>query len=406
MRLNFTENGKSFTTFLISKYLRVNTIFKYADAIVSPLGVTTNENWAAVAEGRCGIELHERLSGYSDMFWGALIPDSFISKSPEFEHYTRFEKIMIMAAQEALLRTAIEPSSDEVVFIFATTKGNIDLIDPERPHSYSNDRVFLWESAQLVSKYFRNPHRPIVISQACISGVSALLVGMDVLKQSCYKHVVVIGADVFSRFAFWGFSSLCALAPERCKPFDSNRQGLNLGEAAACMILSSVAPKESDCRITLRYGAVSNDAHHLSAPSRTGEGLFCAIMDCLHHVGYIPDFVNTHGTATLFNDQMEAVALSRSGLVHLPVTAFKGYLGHTLGAAGLVDTILSARCIEEGILLPVMGFTALGVSEPLLVQKTIEKRALHSCLKVAAGFGGCNAALILEEIDLYTNVNK
>jgi len=221
-------------------------------------------------------------------------------------------------------------------------------------------------------------------------------VGMEILQQSRYKYAVVIGADVFSRFTFSGFSSLCALAPERCKPFDRNRQGLNLGEAAACVILGNVTPKEPDSCVTLRYGKVSNDAHHLSAPSRTGEGLYRAVMSCLLQIDHVPDFVNAHGTATLYNDQMEAVTLNRAGLQHLPITAFKGYLGHTLGAAGLVDVILSARCIQEGILLPVMGFDELGVGESLCVQKELKKKVLHSCLKIAAGFGGCNAAMILE----------
>ena len=375
---------------------KLNTIYRYADSIVSPLGVTTDQNWNAMVEGRCGIERHEGLSGFPDSFWGALVPNQTLCDYPELKQFTKFEKLMIVAALQVQLQTGIDFSSPDVVFIIASTKGNIDLIDPEQPHSYANNRVFIWESGRLILEYFKNPNRPIVISQACISGISALLVGMEMLQQPCYKFAVVIGADIFSRFTFSGFSSLLALAPERCRPFDAKRQGLNLGEAAACMMLGNRAPEKGASGVTLRYGVVSNDAHHLSAPSRTGEGLYRAIMSCLLHTGYIPDFINAHGTATQFNDQMEAVAIARSGLSSLPVTACKGYLGHTLGAAGIVDTILSARCMEEGVLLPVMGFDELGVSEPICVQTVLEKRILRSCLKIAAGFGGCNAALMIE----------
>jgi len=371
-------------------------IYKYADAIVSPLGVTTAQNWRAMEEGRCAVERHESIPGFPDSFWGALIPECIIDEYPELVCFTKFERLMIMAAQEALSHTKVDASSDEVVFIIATTKGNIDLIDPEQPHLYADDRVFLWKSAQLLVDYFKNPNRPFVVSQACISGISALLVGMEVLKQSYYKYDVVIGADIFSRFTFSGFASLCALATERCRPFDVERQGLNLGEAAGCMVMGGETPEKEEACVTLRYGTVSNDAHHISAPSRTGEGLYRAIMSCLLQFDAVPDFVNVHGTGTIYNDEMEAVALARAGLSHLPVTACKGYFGHTLGAAGIIDAIVSAQCMEKGILLPVMGFRALGVTEPIEVQRVWEKKELHSCLKLAAGFGGNNTAIIME----------
>ena len=139
--------------------LKVNTIYKYADSIFSPLGVTTAQNWSAVTAGGCGIEQHNGVLGFPDSFWGALIPEF---EHTEFQYFTKFEQLLILAAHDALSQTNILPSSPEVLFIVATTKGNIDLIDPEQPHSYTNDRVFLWKSAQLVSAHFKNPNRPIV----------------------------------------------------------------------------------------------------------------------------------------------------------------------------------------------------------------------------------------------------
>ena len=374
----------------------LDRVYKCADAIVSPMGGTTEQNWRAMLNGRCAIEQHEGLQGFPDSFWGAIIPEHTMQGAEKWEHFTKFEQIMVMAAEEALSHTCIPSSSNEVIFIIASTKGNIDLIDPEVSHSHPEDRVFLWKSAQKITEYFNNPNRPFVISQACISGVSALLVGMDLLKQSYYKNAVVLGADIFSRFTFSGFSSLCALAPQRCKPFDSDRQGLNLGEASACVILSAIPPKKEEHSIFFKYGVSTNDAFHLSAPSRSGEGLFRAIMECLDNFGKLPDFVNAHGTGTIYNDQMEAVALVRSGLSHLPVTACKGYFGHTLGAAGLIDVIISAKCMEHGMLYPVMGFEKLGVNEQIFVQTKWEERELRSSLKMVSGFGGNNAVLLIE----------
>jgi len=373
-------------------------IYTCADALISPLGLTTAENWSAMEAGRCGIEEHKGIWGFPDSFWGGRIPDSLLPASKNFVHLTRFERLLIQAAQTALHKSGVHPAAHETVFVVATTKGNIDLIDSEQQHNFNKNRVYLWKSAQIVSEYFQNPNRPIVVSQACISGVSALLTGMQLLQQPQYQHAVVLGADVFSRFVFSGFSSFQALASERCRPFDAKRQGLNLGEAAACMVLSKTPPP-SGVPIILSYGTTTNDACHLSAPSRTGEGLYKAIMKALEQLGQLPDFLNVHGTATLYNDQMESVALGRAGLSHLPVTAFKGYLGHTLGAAGLVDVIMAVHCMGNNTLLPVMGFETLG-TDPVCVQRTVEKRNLRSCLKTASGFGGCNATLVMEKIEL------
>ena len=370
--------------------------FLYADALISPLGSTTAHNWSEMEAGRCAIEEHEGVWGFPSSFWGGRISDARLPQREAWASLTRFERLSVWAAETALLESGIDPSDPQVVFVIATTKGNIDLIDPEQPHHYAKERVFLWKSAQIISEYFNNPNRPIVVSQACISGVSALLTGMGVLQQPEYKYAVVMGADVFSRFTFSGFHCLQALAPERCRPFDAKRQGLNLGEAAACMVLTKTPPS-SGAPIALTYGTTTNDACHLSAPSRTGEGLYRALMKALERLGHLPDFVNLHGTATLFNDQMESVALGRAGLSQVPVTAFKGFFGHTLGAAGLLDAVMAARCMKEEVLLPVMGFETLG-TEPLCMQHRIEKRKLHSCLKTASGFGGCNAVLVMEKI--------
>ena len=371
--------------------------YKYADALVSPLGRTTAENWKAMVMGRCGIERHEGIAGFPDSFWGARIPDELLPEGGAWVHLTRFERLLVLAAQTALQQTSIDPAASHVLFVVATTKGNIDLIDPEQEQTYDKERVLLWRSAQMVTAYFKNPNPPVVVSQACISGISALITGMEALQHPKYQYVVVLGGDLFSRFVFSGFSSLQALAPERCRPFDAKRQGLNLGEASACLILAKTAPPAPQ-PVKLRYGTTSNDAYHLSAPSRTGEGLYRAMKRALEQIGYIPDFLNVHGTATVFNDQMESVALHRVGLAHLPLTAFKGYFGHTLGAAGLVDVVMAIRCMEEDTLLPVMGFEELG-TEPVNVQRKVEKRSLRSCLKSASGFGGSNAVLIMEKLE-------
>jgi 3-oxoacyl-[acyl-carrier-protein] synthase-1 len=239
-------------------------------------------------------------------------------------------------------------------------------------------------------------HTPIVISSACVSGLSALLTGMRLIQSGVCQHVVVTGADVISKFVLSGFQSFQAISPEPCRPFDKNRKGLNLGEGAASIILSSKYNKG----IKIAGGATTNDANHISAPSRTGEELALAINKALQQAQLLStdiNFISAHGTATLYNDEMEAKAITQAGMASVPVNSLKGYYGHTLGAAGLIESVIAIQSLKAQIVLPTKGFNEHGVSTPLNIQKESQFITAKHCLKTASGFGGCNAAMIFSK---------
>ncbi|HSN60623.1 MAG TPA: hypothetical protein VLR49_06795, partial [Ferruginibacter sp.] len=182
------------------------------------------------------------------------------------------------------------------------------------------------------------------------------------------------------------------------KPFDAARNGINLGEAAGTIILS--ANKKYDRGIKISGGSVSNDANHISGPSRTGQELHNAIANATREAG-IPataiDFISAHGTATLYNDEMEAKAITLANLQQVPVNSLKGFFGHTLGAAGIIETIASIYSFKENLVLPTLGFENMGVTMPVNVCKNLYKTPLQNCLKTASGFGGCNAAIVINK---------
>jgi 3-oxoacyl-[acyl-carrier-protein] synthase-1 len=195
-----------------------------------------------------------------------------------------------------------------------------------------------------------------------------------------------------------GFQSFQAISAQPCKPFDLNRDGINLGEGAATVILSSNQQKEGN--IQLAGGSVSNDANHISGPSKTGEELFDAINSALKSAGVDPEaigFISAHGTATIYNDEMEAKAINLAGMQHIPVNSLKGYYGHTLGASGLIEAIIAAHSLKHNTIIPTRGFNELGVTQPLNVAKELQQTPLTACLKTASGFGGCNAAIVLRK---------
>jgi 3-oxoacyl-[acyl-carrier-protein] synthase-1 len=144
-------------------------------------------------------------------------------------------------------------------------------------------------------------------------------------------------------------------------------------------------------------GSISNDANHISGPSRTGRELSFAIDQSLKEAGLSVDdmgFISAHGTATPYNDEMEAKAINLSNLESVPLNSLKGYYGHTLGAAGLIESIVSIQSLKEGLLLPTPGYIESGVTQAVNVVAELQPTKAKSFLKTASGFGGCNAAVI------------
>jgi len=216
------------------------------------------------------------------------------------------------------------------------------------------------------------------------------------LRLGKYKYVVVIGVDMLSKFIVTGFQSFKALSQEACKPFDVNRAGLNIGEAVATLVLTERAEEElhSD-DVVFTAGATRNDANHISGPSRTGEGSYLALRKVMEGIDVSEiAFVNAHGTATLYNDEMESIALTRAGLQDVPVNSLKGYFGHTLGAAGVLESIISTRALKDDTILKTYGFDTLGVTNPLDIVKEVRTTNRRRCLKMLSGFGGCNIAAL------------
>ena len=345
--------------------------------VVTPVGNTPSEVFRAVREGRSALRMYP---GFPEP-WLASLLDRAGFEGPDF-----FENIAIEAARKAVAEAGINPSDERTGFILSTIKGKVEALDK----SY----VSLAASARIIADALGVSTPPVVVSNACISGLAALLQGMRMLRSGAYDHVIVVGAEVQSRFIVTGFQSLKALSTEPCRPFDADREGLNLGEAAAAMVLS-----REKGNYELVDGCIRNDANHISGPSRTGEGSYKALRYVLESLGEDRlAFVNVHGTATPYNDEMEATALERAGLSpDVPVNALKGVFGHTMGAAGILETIVSMEALDRGIVLPTRGYEHSGVSHPIAVSAEEKPADGNAFIKLLSGFGGVNGALLLRK---------
>ena len=371
-------------------------IFVVSENIFSPLGLTTSENFRKLRQNISGIQLHDAGNMGPQAFYASLFSKDLFPGSGDLGKYSRFERAVIASIEDGIRDSGIAPGDPRTIIILSSTKGNISMLETETYDEDLKSRISLHCSAGLIASRFGSPNKPVIVSHACISGVLAIITGMRMLGAGLYDHAIIAGGDLITRFILSGFQAFQAVSAKPCRPFDASRDGVSLGEAAATLVLSTDKKFNKGSRIT--GGSLSNDANHISGPSRTGEELNIAIQAALRQAKIQAkdiDIISAHGTATVYNDEMEAKAVHLAGLSDKPVNSLKGHYGHTLGAAGLVESIISLRSMQEKYFPPTAGFEKAGTTKPVRVSASGLEGSFRYCLKTASGFGGCNAALVM-----------
>lgn len=362
---------------------------------ITPLGFDVESNIAAISAGNTGISQVNDNKLMPRSFYGAVISDEVLdkafSKISSSEKYTRLEKMILLAVNPVLKSSGIKPD-EKTALLISTTKGNVTSLKDD-----TSEKPWLDNLAKTIADFCGFVTEPIVVSNACVSGIMAVSVAKRLLQAGMYDHGFVVGADEVSEFVLSGFNSFQAMSDAPCKPYSANRTGVNLGEAAAAALVTI----DNDNAIAKIMGDGSvNDANHISGPSRTGEGLVRSIQSALSEANILSDkidYISAHGTATAFNDEMEAIAFNRLNLQDVPVNSFKGYYGHTLGASGLLEMVIGLESMRRGELYTSAGYNAPGVSQPINVITKNQKKNIAVFLKTASGFGGCNTAVIFEK---------
>ncbi len=371
----------------------LSEVYIGAKSVLCPLGDTPSKVYEAMLNGKTGLRSVERPFGIDTTSHVGLIDDSLIPQ----EHIDSLRLTNMLAAcyERSVSKLRFDPFQDkDALVIICTTKGNIDKIGkPEDP------RLPLTRLSKFMKQMFDLGNDPMIISNACISGVLGIITAARLIRAGKYDHVMVLGGDIVSEFTLSGFASLHALTDGVCKPYDKNRTGINLGEAAAGLVLSNDETIFKGTCNEYISGAGANDANHISGPSRTGEGLHRSIERTLQSASIGPEqigYLSAHGTGTSFNDEMESIAFERSGLSDVPVNSMKGYFGHTLGAAGVIETMLGLEGMKRRKLVPSLGFEEVGVSSPMNIITETTAPTSDYFLKTASGFGGCNAAALFK----------
>ncbi len=363
---------------------------------VTCFGVGHEVLWQSLLDGQCGFGSVTRFSTKNYVNDKA----ACISDLNEVPHGQRFPALLEMLCRREI---DIDPNA---VFLTATTKDNIELLEDSDRQTEKNPSEFSTCSILDILQQRWNLHaQGQNINTACTSASTAILWAADMISQGQTDTAIVCGADIVSEFVFSGFSALKAMSSSTSRPFDRERDGLILGEAAAFIVLMSeqrvVREKRESLGVINGWG-ISSDAHHITAPDRQGKGLQRAIGYAFEKAS-IPAqaiaSINAHGTGTIHNDAMEITALGQIFKNQIPAAySIKGAIGHSLGPCGLVEVIVAAKSLQEQLIPPVTGLqTPEAEIAPSL---SVKPKTIHGdyALSVNSGFGGINTALILGKV--------
>ena len=379
----------------------MNKIFLSHNNIVSSLGFTSQDVVKNIHDGISGLKTVEDSSLLNESFCSSLINSedletAFEELNPEGT-FTRLEKMMLVSLNSILSKTEISLNK-RTGLIISTTKGNVDVLD--KNSAFPKERAYLSELGKIIKTFFGFKNDAIIVCNACVSGILSVAVAKQYISQGLYDQVFIVSGDIVSEFILSGFNSFQALSKTPCKPYDKNRSGINIGEVTASILVTKDVNCLNEESVQILGTGSCNDANHISGPSRTGEGLYRSIISAMEEAQLKPkdiDYISAHGTATPYNDEMESIAFNRAGLSSTPLNSLKGYFGHTLGASGLLETIIGMHSLHNNTLYISKGFEETGVSMPLnIIQKT-KKQQLNVFLKTASGFGGSNSSALFKK---------
>ncbi len=316
---------------------------------------------------------------------------------------SRNEKSLVFQMMERLKENINNSIPEDADLMLASLNGEIDFLEDEMlTGKKSSEESRLGLLLAKTHDLFKVRGKGMLISAACASSSVAIARAASLIRSKKSECVLVVSCDCVSEFIISGFSSLMALDRYNARPFDKNREGLNVGEATACILLMSKERADKEKRPVkggiLGWG-ISCDANHVTGPSIDGEGLFLAIDRALESGGITAEEINSicaHGTGTVYNDSMEMKAFkSIFGGKVLPTYSIKGGIGHTMGSAGLMDALVALETIQNNVLPPTVGAENIDEEAVGWIQKEEVRLKNNIVLSTNSGFGGINSALII-----------
>lgn len=386
--------------------------------IISAIGASVEENFNALLSGKTGISVIENIEtihkdsikvGEIKKSNEELLQQLQISGDNDF---SRTAMLGAIAAKQAVENAGIENINDyKTGLISATSVGGMDMTErffydyleneENRRYIHANDGG---NSSHNIADYLGLKGTVTTISTACSSAANAIMLGARLIKSKKLDRVIVGGTDALSKFTINGFKTLMILSDTYNTPFDNNRKGLNLGEAAAFLVLESDEIVQKENKKVLAYFSGygnANDAFHQTASSENGEGAFLAMEKALKVANLSPeniDYINAHGTATQNNDLSEGRAIQRIFGKNVPeFSSTKPFTGHTLAAAAAIEAVYSVLALQNNIIFPNLNFQEKMEEFDLVPETKLKEKNLQHVLSNSFGFGGNCSTLIFSK---------
>lgn len=387
--------------------------------IISAIGNTVTENYKALIEGQKGIS---RISKIDTIHKNAIMVGeiNFTNKEletqlnlPEDNNYSRTALLGVIAAKQAIVDAKISDITQyKTGLISSTSVGGMDMteryyyecLEDVTKQKYI-DAHHAGDSTQKIAEELGiNQSLVTTISTACSSAANAIMLGARLIKSGELDRVVVGGKDCLAKFTINGFKTLMILSDTYNTPFDEHRKGLNLGEAAAYLVLESDAVISKENKEVLAYVkgyGNANDAFHQTASSENGDGATLAMQQALKVADLSPkdiDYINAHGTATGNNDLSEGRALQRVFGKEVPdFSSTKAYTGHTLAAAGGIEAVYAVLALQNNVVYPNLNFKTQMKEFSITPQTTLKSKEINTVLSNSLGFGGNCSTLIFSK---------
>jgi 3-oxoacyl-[acyl-carrier-protein] synthase II len=376
-----------------------------AAGVATPVGLDLETFWSGLVTGVDGTSRIERFDVVDLRVGRGGEIKKLAALADSRRNQCRASSMLLTAANDLLSHAALTAEPARIAVVLGTALGGVDELDralSDAPGPRAAAAGLYDSPAHALARRLGADGPVLTVSTACASGATALGIGVDLLNADAADLVVAGGYDVLCRFVMRGFDALRSLTRDRVRPFDRRRSGLLLGEAAALVLLA----RESDARAPLGRllgHASSSDGSHIAAPDPDGRGLEHAVRGAMTAAGIVAadvDLVSAHGTGTVLNDRIETGVLKRvlgRRAYAVPVNSIKGALGHTMGAAATLEAIMCLLSARDGVVPSTLGYEE---PDPACDLDYVPRAARHTrtriSLSTSLGFGGCNAALILE----------
>jgi len=389
--------------------LRAEPVSLVAAGAVTPFGADVDAFWSGLVTGSDGISAIERFP-VDDLRVGRGGEIKKLRPLPAARRVRcRATQLLLAAAEDLLARSAVSAEPERIAVVLGTALGGVEQLEhamaPGGRVRHAVDALYDSPAHALARRLgARGP--VMTVGAACAAGATALGTGADLLRADVVDVVIAGGYDALCRFVMRGFDALRSLTRERVRPFDKRRSGLLLGEAAGLVLMTREGATTGPRLGRLLGHASASDGSHVAAPDANGRGLEFAVRSALDEAGLTPadvEFVSAHGTGTLVNDRIEADVLRRvlgRRAPEVPVNSIKGSIGHTMGAAAALEAVMCLIAGREGVVPQTLGLEEPDPACPLdhVIGSPRAGRPRIS-LSTSLGFGGCNAALVLEAVD-------